>query len=190
MQKIKPQVIRFGLIGVGAALLIYALNIAENTYTGSSSEILTDASAQKPSAYLTESTFNIFDTNGKLSKLYASKAFFYADKDSITIEFPRFSTSHTNASMQLTANMGYYNPTAETLILKGNVVAKQTDQGSLAWQLVSNTLDIDNKLGTLSTQDKVTITYGSHSLSAIGFEGSFNQKEIKLLSKVRGKYVL
>lgn len=190
MQKIKPQVIRLGLIGIGATLLIYALNIAENTSSVTGTDILMDQSEQKPSAYLTESTFNIFDTNGKLSKLYASKAFFYADKDSITIEFPRFSTSHTNANMQLTANKGYYNPTAETLILEGNVIAKQIEQGNLSWQLLSNTLDIDNKLGTLSTQDKVIISYGSHSLSAVGFEGSFNQKEIKLLSKVRGKYVL
>ena len=190
MQKIKPQVLRFGLIGVGAVLLIYALNVAENTSSDTNLELFSDPTDQKPSAYLTESTFNIFDTNGKLSKLHASKAFFYSDKDSITIVQPRFSTSHTDANMQLTADKGYYNPSEETLILEGNVIAKQIDQGALSWQLVSDTLDIDNKLGTLSTQDKVTISYGSHSLSAVGFEGSFYQKEIKLLSNVRGKYVL
>lgn len=190
MHKIKPQVVRLGLIGCGAVLLIYALNVAENANTTSASDDLLGQLQQKPSAYLSESTFNIFDSHGKLSKLHASKAFFYADKDSITIELPIFSTSSSDIDMQLTADKGYYNPTAETLILEGNVKALQTNKGSLSWQLISDTLDIDNKLGTLSTQDKVNISYGSHSLSAIGFQGSFSQKEIKLLSKVRGKYVL
>ncbi len=189
MQNINPQVIRFGLIGLGATLLVYALNIAENTNSDFSSSTIIDEQDQKPSAYLTESTFNIFSTEGKLSKLYVEKAFFYSNKDSIRIEAPRFTSSESASRVQLTAETGFYNPTEETLSLEGSVLAKQIDQDGPLWELSSNKLNVDYRSGTLSTLEEVHISNGIHSLKATGFLGSFNKKEIKLFSKVRGKYV-
>lgn len=189
MLNINPQVIRVGLIGLGATLLIYALNVAEDTTSDFSNDMLNDQQNQKPSAYLTESTFHIFSVEGKLSKLYAKKAFFFSNHNDIAINSPEFSTSNSNSTMQLTADIGHYNPTEETLLLEGNVIAKQVTKNNSSWELLSEKLNLDNRLGSLSTAEKVTITNGNHTLSAIGFEGSINQKEIKLLSKVRGKYV-
>tara|TARA_R110001592_G_scaffold59620_2_gene180907 strand:+ start:31177 stop:31749 length:573 start_codon:yes stop_codon:yes gene_type:complete len=189
MRKINPQVTRFGLIALGASLLIYALNVAENTNTELSNEALLNEQNQKPSAYLTESTFNMFSADGKLSKLHVAKAFFYSNKDAITIQSPTFTTNNSVSGMQLTADKGFYNPAEETLVLEGNVIARQIGQVGTSWVLNSETLNLDNKLGTLSTNEEVHFSNGTHSLKAIGFVGSINEKEIKLLSKVRGKYV-
>lgn len=188
MQKINPQVFRFSLIALGAVLLFYALNVAENTNTEFSDEVLLNDQNQKPSAYLTESTFNMFSADGKLSKLHVAKAYFYSNKDAITIQSPEFTTSGSASRMELTADRGFYNPTDETLLLEGSVIARQLDHAGPAWQLNSETLSVDNKLGTLSTADAVHFSNGIHSLKAVGFIGSIHQKEIKLLSKVRGKY--
>lgn len=182
---------RFGLIALGATLLIYALNIAENTDNDFNNDILDSDQNQKPSAYLTESTFNMFSSDGKLSKLYVSKAFFFSNKDSIRIEAPRFISSESESAsrVQLTSEKGFYNPSEETLLLEGNVIAKQIDQDGPLWELTSEKLNVDYKSGTLSTFEEVQISNGIHSLKAVGFIGSLNKKEIKLLSKVRGKYV-
>jgi LPS export ABC transporter protein LptC len=189
MQKINPQVVRIGLIGLGTVLLIYALNIAENTNTDLSKDNLLDGENQKPSPYLTQSTFNMFNNEGKLSKLYVEKAFFFNNKDAITIVAPEFTTSSLTSGMRLTADNGFYNPRAETLFLEGNVIARKTDQDGSSWKLSTVKLDVDNKLGTLSTSEEVNIFSGKNSIRAIGFEGSIIKKEIKLLSKVRGQYV-
>jgi LPS export ABC transporter protein LptC len=189
MQKINPQVVRIGLIGLGTALLIYALKVAENTNTDFSKNNLQDGQNEKPSAYLTQSTFNMFNNDGKLSKLYVEKAFIYNNKDSITIVAPKFTTNSFTSGMRLTADNGFYNPKAETLFLDGNVIARKTDQDGSSWILNSEKLDVDNKLGTLSTSEEVNISSGTNSIRAIGFEGSIIKREIKLLSKVRGQYV-
>ncbi len=188
MLTVNPQIFRFGLIGLGSALLIYALNVANNTSSNANDNILLDDNQQKPSAYLTESTFNIFNAEGKRSTLYAAKAFFFSNNDDIAIDSPMFSTTNSNSIMKLTALKGHFNPSKETLSLEKEVKLEQITNNA-SFLLTTEKLDVNNKLGVLSSSEKVTITNGNHSISGIGFEGSINQREIKLLSKVKGKYV-
>lgn len=189
MLNINKQPFRIILIGLGSLLLIFAINIADKTETRPSSPLNSEMGTNKPSAFLTDSTFNIFDANGKLSKLHASKAFFYKDQDAIEIEQPKFSTNNLNTSILLTAKAGLYHPSNESLILEGNVIAKQTESKKTLWQLETNTLNIDNKTSTLFTSEAVNVKSGYHNLEAVGITASLNDRKIELLSKVRGKYV-
>lgn len=190
MQKVNRQLIRLSLIGIASLLLILAINVADNTSSNEPSAMSSYNKDLKPSAYLHDSTFNIFDSTGKRSTLHAKKAYFYASKDAITIESPSFSTNSKSNDLLLTADTGFYHPSEQLLLLEGNVVAKQVSLGDNAWNLYSNTLRLDNQLGLMSTTDKITFTNAVHTFSSTGFEASLTDKEIKLLSRVRGKYVL
>lgn len=190
MQRINKQSVRLSLIALASVLLIIAINIADNTATDSKTNLSELNGEIKPSAYLSQSTFNLYNEHGKLSKLEATKAYFFSNKDAITIENPSFSTRNKTSNLILTADKGYFQPSDELLTLEGNVLAKQIISDENAWELSSDTLKVDNKAGILSTDQKIVISNGIHTLSALGFQASMNEKEIKLLSKVRGKYVL
>ncbi len=189
MLSLNRQSIRITLIGLGSILLILAINMADKTETHPANTLLGSQEITKPSAYLVDSTFNLFNAEGKLSKLHAAKAFFYKDQDAIKIENPEFLSDDINTSTLLTARNGLYHPSNESLLLEGDVIAKQTENMKTVWQLKTDKLNIDNKTGMLFTNEAVDITSGSHKLQATGITVSLNDRNIKLLSNVRGKYV-
>lgn len=186
---VNPQIFRFSLIGLATALLIYALNIADTTTTALENKVLLDDKNQKPTAFLTKSTFRIFSSEGRLSTLHAEKAFFFNNKEDIAINNPKFSSESSNATIQLTAEKGSYAPNNEALFLEGDVIATQLSDKS-GWTLKTEQLSVDNKAGILESAKKVTLTSDKHTFSGIGFWASVNDKKINLLSNVRGKYEL
>ena len=174
---------------MGSILLILAINIADKTESRPTNTQTGTEETNKPSAYLVDSTFNLFNADGKLSKLHANRAFFFKDQDAIKIELPQFSSDNANASILLTAENGLYHPSDESLLLEGNVIAKQAEGIKTVWQLKTEKLNIDNKTGILSTDEAVNITNGPHKLQATGVSASLHERKIQLLSNVRGKYV-
>ena len=86
MLGINRQYLRIILIGLASILLILALNIADKAENSKKGALTGNENIAKPSAYLRDSTFNIFNADGKLSKLHASRAYFFKDQDSIDIE--------------------------------------------------------------------------------------------------------
>ena len=189
MPSINRQTFRIILLVIGSILLLLAINMADKAETPFSNPLTSEQNSIKPSAYLTNSTFNIFNAEGKLSKLHTSKAFFFKDQDAIQIEQPEFLTSNQDASILLTAKSGFYHPSNESLSLEGSVIAKQIEQENTVWQLTTEQLNIDNNTGTLFTNETVNVKSGSHNLEATGINASLNDRKIKLLSNVRGKYV-
>lgn len=190
MLKKQSQTVRVTLILAGAISLYWAINLAQNSPTSQNKpdDILNQAI--KPSAFLINSTFFLYDTKGQISEMHAQKAYFYSNTEVIKIDHPSFSSNTKNANRYtLDAAFGDYHPTEETLFLSGGVKAQQYTDNKLIWTLESEQLLLNYKTGHISTDNEVSVTQGKHSLNATGIRASMNDKTIHLLSNVRGKYV-
>lgn len=196
MLKIQAQTFRLTLILIVSLCLYWAMNIAQDTQKNQTSDAITDNQAIKPSAFLLDSTFFLYNSRGQASEIHAKKAYFFSNSEFIKIDQPSFSSatsfsSTTNSETRYTLNAiaGDYHPTNESLLLSGNVKAQQITREKLIWTIETEELLLNYKSGLMATDKKVTISQGKHSLTAEGIEASMNDKKLNLLSKVRGKYV-
>lgn len=190
MFKKQSQTVRITLILIGAICLYWAINVAQHSPNNQNKFDDNLQQAIKPSAFLINSTFFLYDTKGQVSEMHAQKAYFYSNTDIIKIDQPSFSSNTKNATRYtLDAKAGDYHPTNETLFLAGGVKAQQFTQDKLIWTLESDELLLDYKTGHISTDNQVSVTQGKHSLNATGIQASMTDKTIHLLSNVRGKYV-
>ena len=190
MFKKENQTVRVTLILIGALCLYWAINFAQNTPNRQNRFDDPLQQAIKPSAFLINSTFYLYDTKGQVSEMHAKKAYFYSNTEVIKIDHPSFSSNTRDATRYtLDANFGDYHPTNETLFLAGGVRAQQFSDDKLVWTLESEELFLNYKTGNISTDNKVSVTQGKHSLTAQGIHASMNDRTIHLLSQVRGKYV-
>lgn len=190
MLKIQAQTFRLTLILIVSLSIYWAMNIAQDTQKKPISDLIADNEAVKPSAFLLDSTFFLYNSRGQASEVHAQKAYFFSNTEFIKIDHPSFSSaSNTETSYTLDATAGDYHPTNESLLLKGNVKAQQIIGEKLIWTIETEELLLNYKNGHMTTDKKVTITQGKHSLTAEGIDASMNDKKLNLLSKVRGKYV-
>ncbi len=190
MQQLQKQTFRLILILLVSLSLYWAMNLAQNTQrTVPDIKQLKDREV-KPSAFLKNSTFYLYNSKGQVSEIRAHKAYFYSNTEYIKIDQPSFSSAPDNkAGYTLTARSGDYHPTDETLLLSGDVKAEQRTNETLVWTLESEQLLLDYKTGSLTTDTQVLISHGQHYLSSLGLEAQMNERVLKLLSNVRGKYV-
>lgn len=190
MLKIQAQSFRLTLILTVSLSLYWAINIAQDTQKSLTPEDTSNNKTIKPSAFLLNSTFFLYNSRGQASEIHAKKAYFFSNSEFIKIDQPSFSsTNDTETRYTLNAKAGDYHPTNETLLLSGNVKAQQITQDKLIWTLESEQLLLNYKSGRISTDKEVIISQGMHLLTAEGIEASMNDKKLNLLSKVRGKYV-
>ena len=190
MPKIQIQSFRLALILIVSLCLYWAMNIAQDAQKKQTADTISSDQTVKPSAFLINSTFFLYNTKGQSSEIHAKKAYFFSNSEFIKIDQPSFlSTANTEIKYTLSANSGDYHPTAETLLLTGNVSAQQITREKLIWTIETEQLLLNYKTGQMSTDEKVIITQGKHSLTAKGLEASMNDKKLNLLSNVRGKYV-
>ena len=190
MLKIQAQTFRLTLILIVSLCLYWAMNIAQDTQKNQTSDVNNNSQTIKPSAFLLDSTFFLYNSRGQASEIHAKKAYFFSNSEFIKIDQPSFSSAtNTETRYTLNAIAGDYHPTNESLLLSGNVKAQQITREKLIWTIETEELLLNYKSGLMATDKKVTISQGKHSLTAEGIEASMNDKKLNLLSKVRGKYV-
>jgi LPS export ABC transporter protein LptC len=187
----KPsQALRLTLILAASLCLYWAIHIAQLNPADTAQIGGSDQHINKPSAFLLDSTFFLYNSKGLPSEIHAEKAYFYSYSDLIRIDQPGFTTSpETGTRYTLKADNGDYHPLEKTLLLSGNVTAMQYNQDQLLWTLETDQLLLNYKEGEISSDKAVLVTQGKNSLRAIGLEASMTDKTLNLMSNVRGKYV-
>ena len=144
----------------------------------------------KPSAFIKNGRFTLYDETGYATTLTSSDAVFYPESDYIEIQSPQITlTSAEGDEIYLKALTGRYHPKAEKLTLNNGVRIEQVSPPDKAWSLTGEKFTLDSKTRFISTSHAVTIKKGSHTMSAIGLQAWLDNKKINLLSKVRGQYV-
>lgn len=203
---------------LGQAFLIMLLAIAsyqllhESNHANLSAHKTNENKAEKPSAFIQNAEFTIYDKNGHATQLSSKNAHYYSNPKRILIDSPSISfNTSDNQAITLNANTGIFHPEQEKLFLKGNVIIERTPPpASLAnespvkisiltpnnyaeqfetWTLESDEFELNNQTHFISTDQAVTMTKGKSSIQAIGLNAWIDEKRIELLSEVRGRYV-
>ena len=166
---------------------------------------------EKPSAFISNGEFTIYDKNGRATNLVSKKARYYTNPKRIIIDSPSISfKTDTNQTITLNAQKGTFHPDEETLFLKGEVIIEQIPTASQetltisplqsnqtihhtaepeTWTLKSDEFKLNNQSHFISTDQAVTMTKGKSSIRAIGLNAWIDEKKIELLSEVQGHYV-
>ncbi|MFT7185840.1 MAG: lipopolysaccharide export system protein LptC [Pseudohongiellaceae bacterium] len=203
---------------LGQAFLIMLLAIASYQLLHESNHAsLTTLKAEtdqteKPSAFIQNGEFTIYDKSGDATHLSSKKAHYYSNPKRILIDSPSISF-HTsdNQTITLNANTGTFHPEQEKLFLKGKVIVQRTplptsdpskprvnnntqtpDKNAKPfeiWTLESEEFELNNQTHFISTDQAVTMTKGKSSIQAVGLNAWIDEKKIELLSEVRGRYV-
>jgi len=196
---------------LGQAFLIIILAISsyyflhENNHSSSTTLKTEKNQKEKPSAFISNGEFKIYDKNGQPTNLSSKKARYYSNPKRILIDSPSISFN-TNDSQIITLNAkeGTFYPEEEKLFLKGEVIIqrlppsaaindaqtpnKQTEPFEI-WTLESDEFELNNQTHFISTDQAVTMTKGKSSIRAVGLYAWIDEKKIELLSEVQGRYV-
>jgi len=203
---------------LGQAFLIILLAIAsyqllhESNHSNPSTHKTGKNQKEKPSAFISNGEFKIYDKNGRATNLSSKNSRYYSNPKRIVIDAPSitFNTSD-DQTVTLNAKEGIFHPEEEKLFLKGEVIIqripptlsdtnkmppmssihtsnKNTEQFE-TWTLESEEFELNNQTHFISTDQAVTITKGNSSIQAIGLNAWIDEKKIELLSEVQGRYV-
>jgi len=203
---------------LGQAFLIIILAISsyyflhENNHSSSTTLKTEKNQKEKPSAFIRNGEFKIYDKNGQPTNLSSKKARYYSNPKRILIDSPSISfNTNDNQAITLNAKEGIFYPEEEKLFLKGEVIIrrlppsipettsstainnaqtpnKQTEQFEI-WTLESDEFELNNQTHFISTDQAVTMTKGKSSIRAVGLYAWIDEKKIELLSEVQGRYV-
>ena len=144
----------------------------------------------KPSAYVQNGHFILYDSQGNSTTLSSKNALFFENTDEIEIESTMIEMPlASNQTLTLHAKSGHYDPKQEIFLLEGNVEISPKDQTDKPWSLKGSEFRIDIKQHFISSKQAVTIRQDKTVLTAIGLNAWTEDKKIELLSNVRGKYV-
>jgi lipopolysaccharide export system protein LptC len=203
---------------LGQTFLIILLAIASyqllHERNNSNSTTLTAQKNQKekPSAFISNGEFKIYDKNGHATNLSSEKARYYSNPKRIAIDSPSLTfNTKDNQTITLNAKNGIFHPNEEKLFLKGGVIIQRilppaSDTNKLetlistftpnkdneqfeTWKIESEELELNNQTHFISTDQAVTITKGGSSIQAVGLNAWIDEKKIELLSEVRSRYV-
>jgi len=203
---------------LGQAFLVILLAIAsyqllhESNHSNSAKLQTDNKQKEKPSAFISNGEFKIYDKNGRATNLSSKKAYYYSTPKRILIDSPSITfITNDDQTVTLNAKKGIFHPEEEKLFLKGEVVIqrlpstttdnsklllnnnahisnKKTEQSEI-WTLESDEFELNNQTHFISTDQAVTMTKGKNSIRAIGLYAWIDEKKIELLSEVRGRYV-
>lgn len=199
---------------LGQAFLVILLAIAsyqllhENSHNNPAKITSEKDQTEKPTAFILNGKFTIYDKNGHATDLYSKKARYFSDPKRILIDSPAITFKTTdNQTVTLNANTGVFHPEDERLLLRGKVViqrgthqlsdtpdknahlSSEISNNIEAWTLESEEFELNNKTHFISTDQAVTMTKGKSSIRAIGLNAWIDEKRIELLSEVQGHYV-
>gem|GEM_PF-2768236 len=200
---------------MGQALLIILLAIAsyyflhENNHTSLTTLKTKTNKEEKPSAFISNGEFKIYDKDGNATNLSSKKARYFSNPKRILIDFPSISfDTNDNQTITLNAKEGIFHPEEEKLFLKGDVIiqrlppstnedsptgSSQTLNNSTeqfeTWTLESDEFELNNQTHFISTDQAVTMTKGKSSIQAVGLNAWIDERKIELLSEVQGRYV-
>lgn len=193
---------------LGQAFIIILLAIAsyhllhENNHSSSSTFKTAKNKKEKPSAFIRNGEFKIYDKNGNATNLSSKKARYFSNPKRILIDAPSMSfDTDDKQTITLNAKEGIFHPEEEKLFLKGEVViqrfapinnaqipSNKTEQLE-TWTLKSDEFELNNKTHFISTDQAVTIIKGKSSIHAVGLNAWIDEKKIELVSEVQGHYV-
>lgn len=157
------------------------------------------AATDKPTAFMENSKITTYDSSGTPNfVLESQQALFYDDQQLITLKKPHIIFAEKGASkndeieyqnIELHAEEANFHTEDEVLLLKDNVSLVMPDFES-PLHIKTQKLRLEKKTRFISTDELVTITKGSGTLTATGLKAWADDKKIELLSEVRGQYVL
>ena len=144
----------------------------------------------KPSSFIQNGRFVIYDKAGYSTILVSEKTSFFENANYADIVSPSLTLEDSSGDeVHLTAQTGRYYPKSEKLTLKGDVIVSQIYPVDSAWSLRGEAFTFDNKSRFISSDQAVNMKKGLHSINAIGLKAWIDEKRIELLSQVRGEYV-
>jgi len=193
---------------LGQAFIIILLAIAsyqllhENNHSSSTTLKTKKNQEEKPSAFISNGEFKIYDKEGNATNFSSKKARYFSNPKRILIDYPSISfDTNDNQTITLNAKEGIFHPEEEKLSLKGEVIIQRLPPIETAhssnskteeletWTLKSDEFELNNQTHFISTDQAVTMTKGKSSIRAIGLNAWIDEKKIELLSEVQGHYV-
>ena len=194
-------------------LLALALSIVLLLDQGSQvSQNNSDAAAQqeKPSAFASNAIVHSYEGTGRPRiSIKSLDSLYYKTSNRVQLNKPEiFFRADNDRHYWLRADEGRYQLGEELFILSGDVqlsalpeavspelLYDQEIEGASVRFIPDLTLSTEELLFDaskrfISTQRMVTIKQGSHSLVAEGMEVALDKRNLKLLSKVKGRYVI
>ena len=197
LNKTSGQALLIILLAIGSYALLH-----ENDTPSISSYNAGQNKAEKPSAFIKDGQFKIYDKNGQATNLSSKKALYYSDPKRILIQSPSISFKTSNGqTVTLNAKEGVFHPEDERLLLSGGVIIQQSattnpkqtthlpSNDNEDWILQSEEFELNNKSHFISTDQAVTMTKGQSLIRAVGLNTWIDENKIELLSNVRGRYV-
>lgn len=144
-------------------------------------------------SFVSAGEFITYDKTGKVrSVIRTAHSEHFPATDSASLQQPEILFYQRDRQpWHLSAQTGRYQLQQEQLNLNGEVNIRQTppDPNQSPWLLTTESLFIDYKSRFISTDQQVKISDGNAVLSGTGMESHIDDREIKLLSNVRGSYV-
>lgn len=146
---------------------------------------------QLPDYSMSDFTITAIHTNGKNAYfLKATHMEHFPETDLIIVEKPDFEMTRTaGLHWSSSANQGFLTETNKTVILKGDVVIQRKIEGEKTPIVIStDSLRIKSDSGTLDTRDPIRLDDNGNRIQATGMQANVKNRNIQLLSEVRGIY--
>ena len=117
---------------LGQAFIIILLAIAsyhllhENNHSSSTTLKTKKNQKEKPSAFISNGEFTIYDKEGNATNFSSKKARYFSNPKRILIDYPSISfDTNDNQTITLNAKEGIFHPEEEKLLLKGEVIIQR-----------------------------------------------------------------
>lgn len=190
------QLVLILLLAVSLVVLLNQGSKQNNTTPTSASE------QEKPAAFSTSTTVRSYKGVGPYQlAIQSSESIFYESSGRVELKRPEILfTTKQGDHFQVQAISGYYRLNEEIFTLQGDVLLSGTsnnpDTQAQNLHSVNNmtlrteALVFDAKTRFISTDEAVTIEQGPHSLEAVGFSISIDERNMNLHQKVKGRYVI
>jgi len=185
MQKPKKGIVALLLLVL--ALALYLSRDIDEERADATSEL---SSQSKPSAYMHNSRFTIYDDNGEATHIKSSETRYFREQDLVTIVSPSITYKNTNGDLtELNAKQGKYLALSQELVLLGNVVVTQQNVSNESWVLKGQEIHYNNASHIITSSKAVQLEMGENRITSTGISASIDDKKISLLSNVRARYV-
>lgn len=172
------------------------------------------ATRSKPNAFASNAKARSFDGEGEARlSISSADSLYFEEQQRIELIRPAIQfMDKSGHRYQLEADRGDYQLDKEQIQLSGSVLVQslneQTGHPKQAEQTTANTpsarstahldalslrteaLLFDARERFISSEQAVTITLGANSLKAVGMRVALDQRNLKLLSRVKGRYVI
>jgi len=173
-------------------LLLTVISVTAFQNTSSLQEPIsnTTSTVEQPVAFARNANYISYKNQGEPSMKVSSKeSLYYATSGRVLIDAPVIDLETSDKRIvQLRAKSGIYMTEDEALTLIGEVRLQQKNAGNDPLTLTTERLEFNAATRFISTDQVVKIVKGNNQVNAVGLNASIDDKNIHLLSKVRGRY--